>query len=65
MTNPHGDEEAVDFHSVASPVDDDQQRRKSEADEHVANFVADQLHRVRTDESLGVFEDEFEAQLDN
>lgn len=39
---------------------------REEADEHVDRFVANQLERVRTGESeVGVYEDEFEAQLDN
>lgn len=40
-------------------------RRKSEANQHVANYVNDQLNRVRSNEPVAVFEDEFEAQLDD
>ena len=42
-------------------------RRKSEANEHVARYVTDQLQRVRSgSESVttAVYDDEFEAQLD-
>ena len=35
-----------------------------EANQHVANYVNDQLERVRSNESVAVYEDEFEAQLD-
>lgn len=33
-------------------------------DEHLNNYVANQLERVRSQASLGAYEDEFEAQLD-
>lgn len=42
----------------------EQERRRSIADSHYENFVKEQLHRVKTDESVAVYEDEFEAQLD-
>lgn len=40
--------------SVADP--DDPERRRSEANQHLANYVNEQL--------VGAYEDEFEAQLD-
>lgn len=43
---------------------EESERRRSEADQHVANFVNDQLTRVNTGDSVAVYEDEFEAQLD-
>ena len=39
-------------------------RRKQEMDEHVANYVSDQLTRIKSGESDGVDGDEFEASLD-
>ena len=52
-TDPFGDE---------TPLE--KERRKSIADSHVEKYVAEQLTRIKTDESLAVYEDEFEAQLD-
>ena len=43
---------------------DNRERRRSEANQHVANYVKEQLKRVRSNESVGAYEDEFEAQLD-
>jgi hypothetical protein len=41
------------------------ERRRSEADSHVEKYIGEQLNRIRTDEdSVAVYEDEFEAQLD-
>ena len=60
----NGDEE--DKHSVVNSVPPDnpeRQRERAEADAHVANYVSEQLQRVRSNESA-VEEDEFEAQLD-
>jgi hypothetical protein len=42
----------------------EKERRKSIADSHYEKFVNDQLTKIKTDESIGVYEDEFEAQLD-
>lgn len=52
--------------SAIGSVDDntDRERRRSEANQHVANYVNEQLERVRGNESVGAYEDEFEAQLD-
>lgn len=43
---------------------DETLRRRNEANEHIANYVTNQLERIRSNESVGVCEDEFEAQLD-
>lgn len=40
-------------------------RRRSEANQHVVNYVNDRLERVRSNESIAVYEDEFEAHLDD
>lgn len=44
--------------------DEEQESSRSEADDHIANYVADQLERIRSNEPVAVYEDEFEAQLD-
>ena len=44
----------------------DYDAEKDEADVHLNHYVMDQLSRVRTGESdTAIYEDEFEAQLDN
>ncbi len=50
------------FDSMTDDVE--RKRRRSEANQHVANYVNDQLERVRSNESVAVYEDEFEARLD-
>lgn len=64
----HGVEEAIS--TVGDEEDrETRRRRKSEADEHVAKYVNDQLTRITTGsgsvESSAVYEDEFEARLDD
>ena len=51
----------ADFDHNADP---EQARLRMEANQHVANYINDQLERVRSNESVAVYEDEFEAQLD-
>ena len=57
-------------HLVDTPTDTaaenlELQRRRSEANQHVANYVSEQLELVRTrSNEVTVYEDEFEAQLD-
>lgn len=46
-------------------LDDEDDKEKQEANEHIANYVTNQLERIRSHESVAVYEDEFEAQLDN
>ena len=66
--NSNNDSVNGDIHdpSVVDSVADtgDRERRRSEANQHVANYVNEQLERVRSDGSVGAYEDEFEAQLD-
>ena len=61
--NGDGDDGASTFNSVG-PDHEENERRKSEANQHVANYVTDQLERIRTNEPVFIDEDEFEAQLD-
>lgn len=42
---------------------DEKGKRKSEANEHVAKYVTDQLERIQSNESV-FDEDELEAQLE-
>ena len=61
----NGDRE--DIKSTADSADledDDTLRRRNQANEHIANYVTDQLERIRSNDSVGICEDEFEAQLD-
>lgn len=51
-------------HSAAGADTEEERKRRKEADLHVANYVSDQLERIRSNESAAVYEDEFEAQLD-
>ena len=44
--------------------DDEQEKERDEANQHVATYVTDQLERIRSNDSVAVYEDEFEAQLD-
>ncbi len=43
---------------------DEEESSRIEANDHIANFVADRLERVRSNETVAVYEDEFETQLD-
>ncbi|KAK4955448.1 hypothetical protein LTR28_006061 [Elasticomyces elasticus] len=45
-------------------MDDEAVRAHEAEDEHVANYVADQLSRLKSNESADQFQDEIEAQLD-
>ncbi len=56
------DPDGLAIDSVADT--DNRERRRSEANQHVANYVNEQLELVRSNESMGAYEDEFEAQLD-
>jgi hypothetical protein len=67
-TSIHGDGDSI------APLDDEYNDRSSsvigsssargEADGHVRSYVADQLQRLKSHDSLGAYEDEFETQLD-
>ena len=51
-----------------NPQEADSENRESqqlEADQHVAAYATNQLERLRTNDSVAVYEDEFEAQLDD
>lgn len=62
-TSVNGDaDERESLANSAAPDGDDPE--KQEANQHIANYVIDQLERVRSNESAAVYEDEFEAQLD-
>ncbi|KAI9826168.1 MAG: hypothetical protein M1819_007424 [Sarea resinae] len=59
-----------DWHATSSVNGDDEdeaesERRRSEANEHVANYISTQLERVKSHDSAAVYEDEFETQLDD
>lgn len=63
-TSVDGDN-ALELETDSTADNDDRLRRRSEANQHIANYVNDQLERVRSHESVAVYEDEFEAQLDD
>lgn len=60
------DEEQRDREGSVGPMDEQRLREREEADRHVANYVSEQLHRVRSHDSAWADNvgDEFEAQLD-
>jgi len=59
----NGDDDAHSADGSAHTIGDERARRQSEADQHIAKFVTDQLERIRSNESV-FDEDEFEAQLE-
>jgi len=59
----NGDDDAHSADGSACTIGDERVRRQSEADQHIAKFVTDQLERIRSNESV-FDEDEFEAQLE-
>lgn len=38
-----------------------QQQRRNEADQHLANYVSDQVQRVKRRDSTAAYDDEFET----
>jgi hypothetical protein len=66
--NDEEDDGVVDFRRVNSVgyLDEEALKRKAEVDQHVANYVADQLRRMHTNDSASAndMQDEIEAQLD-
>jgi hypothetical protein len=63
-TSVNGDED--DGRSIGNSVaaeNPERERERHEANAHVANYVSEQLERVRSHDSA-TLEDEFEAQLD-
>ena len=57
-------EEAKSAANSIATENDEHERERNEANQHVATYVTDQLERIRSHESVAVYEDEFEAQLD-
>lgn len=55
------DDDAMSY-ATSGPTEDDEEVRAANA--HVANYVANQLERVRSNEMATPDDDEFEAQLD-
>lgn len=49
---------------ILSEDEQDHRFPRNGVDEHVSNYVASQLQRVRSSASIGAYEDEFEAQAD-
>ncbi|TKA66342.1 hypothetical protein B0A49_08173 [Cryomyces minteri] len=45
-------------------LDEETLKKKAEMDEHVAHYVADQLERMKSNDSASQYQDEIEAQLD-
>ena len=64
-TSVNGDDDPRSIGNSAEPEDPERERERREADVHTANYVLEQLSRVRSNQSAD-FEtgDEFEAQLD-
>jgi hypothetical protein len=60
-----GDDDAGSIDNSVEPENVERERERREADVHTANYVSEQLSRVRSHQSAD-FEDgdEFEAQLD-
>ena len=60
----NGDEDARSVGNSAIG-DEEHTREKEEANQHVVNYVTDQLQHIRSHDSTTVNEDEFETQLDD
>lgn len=63
----HEDAVHDDSHNDAPAIgypDSEAEKRRREADEHVAHYVQDQLERVRSNGSSSIVHDELEARLD-
>lgn len=61
--NGGDDARSADGSAYTNGTDGEGERRRSEANQHIVNYVTDQLERVRSHESV-FDEDEFEAQLE-
>lgn len=63
-----GDDDQIDFRRINSVgyLDEEGLNRKAEIDQHVSNYAADQLQRIRTNDSASVngMQDEIETQPD-
>lgn len=64
-TSVNGDGTATPDAEAANAEYEERERRRSEADQHVANYVTDQLQRISNPDAGVSYEDEFEAQLDS
>lgn len=55
---------SVEGGSVVMPQDPEDLRQKAEADEHMRNYITEQLERVKSEQTANGYEqgDEFEAQ---
>ncbi len=62
-TNGEDDEALTRVNSVGYPSEESE-RRREEVDQHVANYITDQLQRRQSHDSIGSLEDELEAQVD-
>lgn len=62
----HDEDEQRDREGSVGPMDEQRLKEREEADRHVANYITEQLHRVRSHDSTWQDNvgDEFEAQLD-
>lgn len=61
----NGDEEARSMGNSVPTEEPEKERERREADVHTANYVMEQLQRVRSNQSMDFDNgDEFEAQLD-
>jgi hypothetical protein len=59
-----GNEERLARERERERESEEKRRTTSEADSHMEKYVGEQLSRIKTEESVAVYEDEFEAQLD-
>ena len=61
----HGEDDDEPTSAIGSvqTANGEKERRRSEANEHIAKYVTDQLERIQSNESV-FDEDEFEAQLE-
>jgi len=62
----NGDDEEPRSAVSAQEDSPEEERKRVEANNHIAHYVSEQLQKVRSNQSMDVFEqgDEFEAQLD-
>lgn len=63
-TNEEDEPSALYRKNSIGYLDADAMKRKAEMDEHVANYVSDQLARVKSGDSADIEPEEFEASLD-
>lgn len=56
----HGDERSRPYQDLS-----DHERRKSEANEHIAKYVTEAFERIRANDGIGQYDDELETSLDD